>query len=234
MVVPFIRRFLNHVYRWRNWDKDNSKDKFNNSPGSLCDSQLMEQRCSCSQLPFGDHKGTTLCKVIKVNSQGALYTLASGSRKVQVQGSVSFGRSCQKSFRLLVIFPQDKNREGLCLRWGALLQSSSQGTIMIKTQDLLSCRRACEGTLLISWSVYAVGKDTLAGTGCAVWALLPLEIHGDLQLCQLAAALEGWESRALRMNLELLCGTLVLKNWCVGSAATQTECSEGLCCILHL
>lgn len=33
MVVPFIRRFLNRVCRWRNWGKDNSKDKFNNLPG---------------------------------------------------------------------------------------------------------------------------------------------------------------------------------------------------------
>lgn len=32
---------------------------------------------------------------------------------------------------------------------------------------------------------------TLLGTGCALWALLPLDIHGDLQLCQLAAALEA-------------------------------------------
>lgn len=32
---------------------------------------------------------------------------------------------------------------------------------------------------------------TLLGTGCALWALLPLDIHEDLQLCQLAAALEA-------------------------------------------
>lgn len=46
---------------------------------SLRDSQLMEQRCSCFQLPFGAHKGTTLCEVVKGNSQAALCTLTQGA-----------------------------------------------------------------------------------------------------------------------------------------------------------
>lgn len=59
--------------------KTTAKTSSTTCPESLCDSQLMEQRCSCFQLPFGDHKGTTLCRVINVNSQAVLYTLTQGA-----------------------------------------------------------------------------------------------------------------------------------------------------------
>lgn len=35
-------------------------------------------------------------------------------------------------------------------------------------------------TLLISLSVYAVAKDSLAGTGCTIEASIALEIYEDL------------------------------------------------------
>lgn len=51
---------------------------------SLCDSELMEHGYSCFQLPFGNHKGTTLSEVTKINSWGLLYSLTDGKNKVQV------------------------------------------------------------------------------------------------------------------------------------------------------
>lgn len=131
MVVPFIRTFLNHVYRWRNWDKDNSKDKFNNLPGVTL-WQLMEQRCSCCQLPFGDH----ICKVTKVNSQVVLYTLTQGAGPRE-------HISCKKLAKKLSIcrwFSPGVKTE-MAPVWGEGFAAEQQYLIMIKVQDLLSCQR---------------------------------------------------------------------------------------------
>lgn len=167
---------------------------------SLCDTQLMEQRCSCFQLPFGDHKGITLCEVTEVNSQAVLYTLTQGAGP----RDHIFWKKLPKNLSICWWFSHSiKTEVARSLRWGAFC---CRGTILIKKKCRIysALPKALWGqvcvTLLILGSVNAVAKDALAGTGCALWALLPLDICGDLQLCQLAAALEGWESHTLKMN----------------------------------